>query len=158
LGTRNSILSNVVTGVTTNNLILAIRLRSGNNYKNGIINLINLDIVNTKPNTIGKYELRLLSNVNNASIGTEIPDASFNNYSNSIIRYYAPSTNVTITGGYLITAGYVTGKSNTPFGTNDYETLLRRSICTNYDTLAIIGTAVGSAPDMSATIDFIESL
>lgn len=160
LGTRNCILSNIVSPINTSNiLILAIKLKSGNNYKNGLIKPINLDIVNSAANTIGKYELRLLSSTNNVTIGTQIPDASFNNYSNSIVRYYSPPNNtVIITGGYILSAGYVTGKSNTPFVTTDYETLLSRFICTQYDTLAVVASNVSGNPDISATIDFIESL
>jgi hypothetical protein len=157
LGTRNSISSNISgMGPAANALFLAIRLKSGTNYKNGLIKPIGLDIANTANSTAG-YELRLLSNINGTQIGTHILDASFSDISNSIVRKYVPPTNsITITGGYVIHSGYVSSRSNTTFSSNDYETLLTRAICTQYDTLAIVTT--GGTGTVSVSLDFIESL
>ena len=154
LGTRNSVRSESVASAA-NKLILAIRLKSGTNYKNGIIKPIGLDIVNSQNSTVG-YEFRLLSNINGTQIGTQILDASFSNVSNSIVQSYAPTTVVTIINGYVIHAGFVSSRSNTTFSSNDYETLLTRAICTQYDTLALVSTETGGT--ISASIDFIESL
>jgi hypothetical protein len=155
LGTRNSVRSAFDETSDVDKLILAIRLKSGTNYKNGIIKLIGMDIVNSQNSTAG-YELRLLSNINGTEIGTPILDASFSDVSNSIVQSYAPSTDVTITGGYVIHSGFVSSRSNTTFSSNDYETLLTRAICTQYDTLALILTNTGGT--ISASLDFIESL
>ena len=156
LGTRNSVRSAINVTSATNKLILALRLKSGTNYKNGVIKPIGLDIMNTKNADYASYELRLLSNINNTQIGTSISDASFSDISNSIVRTYAPSTAITIIGGYVIHSGFVSSRSNTTFSSNDYETLLTRAICTQYDTLAIVTTS-GTA-DISVSLDFIESL
>jgi hypothetical protein len=163
IGTRNSVLSNPITLTTANQqtLILAIKIKSDEKYKNGIIKPMMLDMVNvSSSSSYAKYELRLLSSINGATIGTQITDASFVDISNSIVKYYAPSNpNIIITGGYTINSGFVTTRSNASFGSSDYETLLTRSICTQYDTLAIIATRVGNNnPEISASIDFIESL
>ena len=160
LGTRNSIASTAKSTPPANTLILAIKLKNGTNYKNGIIKPIGFDIVNAQQNTSARYEVRLLSSINSINIGTQITDASFVNLSNSIVRYYNPSgTAVQITGGYVINSGFVSSRSNTNFSSTDYETLLTRSICTQYDTIAIIAQTEGSgAPIISASIDFIESL
>ena len=157
LGTRNSVSSNSMSP-ETNKLILAIRLKSGTNYKNGLIKPIGLDIMNTKNAEYASYELRLLSSINGTNIGTSISDASFSDISNSIVRTYAPqsATVVTIIGGYVIHSGFVSSRSNTTFSSNDYETLLTRAICTQYDTLALVTTS-GTA-DISVSLDFIESL
>lgn len=163
IGTRNSVLSNPITlpatGGNPETLILAIKLKQGEKYKNGIIKPMMLDIVNvTQASSYARYELRLLSSINGATIGTQITDASFVDISNSIVKYYAPSTAITINGGYTINSGYVTNRSSTSFGSSDYETLLTRSICTQYDTLAIICKLADGNPIVSASIDFIESL
>jgi hypothetical protein len=157
LGARNSILSNSVSvESTTDYLILAIKLKSST-YKNGLIKPINLDIVNTSNGT-AKYELRLLSYINNTAIGTQISDASFVNLDYSIVKYYAPSVLIPITGGYTIHSGFVTSKASAIFGSSDFETLLTRSICTQYDVLAIVGKSTTTAQSLSTSIDFIESL
>jgi len=159
LGTRNSITSNLLTSPPTNTLLLAIRLKSGDKYKNGTIKPIVIDILNSQQNTSAKYELRLLSSINGTTIGTQITDASFVDLSNSIVRSYKPAaTGVLITGGYVIHSGFVSGRSNTPLGSSDFETLLTRSICTQYDTLAIIAELVEGAPKIMVSLDFIESL
>lgn len=156
LGTRNSVRSAINVTSATNKLILALRLKSGTNYKNGVIKPIGLDIMNTKNADYASYELRLLSSINGTNIGTSISDASFSDISNSIVRTYAPSTAITIIGGYVIHSGFVSSRSNTTFSSNDYETLLTRAICTQYDTLAIVTTS-GTA-EISVSLDFIESL
>jgi hypothetical protein len=156
LGTRNSVRSNIDVASAVNKLILAIRLKSGTNYKNGVMKPIGLDIVNTANATIAAYELRLLSSINGTEIGTQISDASFSDISNSIVRSYAPSTVVTITGGYVLHSGFVSSRSTTALSSNDYETLLTRAICTQYDTLALVTT--GGTGDVSVSLDFIESL
>ena len=158
LGTRNSVRSAINVTSATNKLILALRLKSGTNYKNGVIKPIGLDIMNTKNADFASYELRLLSNINNTQIGTHILDASFSDISNSIVRTYAPpsATDVTIIGGYVIHSGFVSSRSNTTFSSNDYETLLTRAICTQYDTLALVTT--GGTAEISVSLDFIESL
>ena len=157
LGARNSVRSAINVTSATNKLILALRLKSGTNYKNGIIKPIGLDIMNTKNADYASYELRLLSSINGTNIGTSISDASFSNISNSIVRSYAPSTtDVTIIGGYVIHSGFVSSRSNTTFSSNDYETLLTRAICTQYDTLALVTT--GGTAEISVSLDFIESL
>lgn len=156
LGTRNSVSSDVAgMSPAANKLFLAIRLKSGTNYKNGLIKPIGIDIVNTANATAG-YELRLLSSINGTAIGTPISDASFSDISNSIVRRYAPSTVVTITGGYVIHSGFVSSRSNTTLSSNDYETLLTRAICTQYDTLALVTTS--GTGTVSVSLDFIESL
>ena len=159
LGTRNSVASNLLTSPPVNTLLLAIRLKSDNKYKNGTIKPIVIDIVNSQQNTSAKYELRLLSSINGTTIGTQITDASFVDLSNSIVRSYAPAAiGNLIPGGYVIHSGFVSGRSNTPLGSSDYETLLTRSICTQYDTLAIIAETIDGSPKLMASIDFIESL
>ena len=158
LGTRNSVTSNTA-GLTaaTNKLILAIRLKSGSKYKNGIIKPLGLDIVNTSSgSSTASYELRLLSRINGTTIGTHIPDSSFNPIANSMVNYYAPTGSITVTGGYVINSGFITSRTNTIFNSNDYETLLTRALCTQYDTLAIVTT--NSSGTVVASIDFIESL
>ena len=116
-----------------------------------------MDVCNVT-NSYAKYELRLLSSINGVTIGTQIPDASFNPLDNSIVEYFAPSTPVTINGGYVLTSGTISTRSSTVFGTNDYETLLTRANCTQYDTIAIICTVVSGNPEIIASIDFIESM
>jgi hypothetical protein len=154
LGTRNSARSLDI-GSGVNKLILGLRLKSGTNYNNGIIKIIGLDIVNSQNSSVG-YELRLLSNINGTQIGTHILDASFSDISNSIVRSFAPSTVVTITDGYVIHSGFVSSRSTATFSTNDYETLLTRTVCTKYDTLALVLTNTGGT--ISASLDFIESM
>jgi hypothetical protein len=166
LGARNSIHSNVITPPSTGTpetLLMAIRLKIGENYKNGTIKPIAIDFVNTANNTsngsTASYELRLLSRINGTDIGTQIPDSSFNGLSNSIVRYFTPTVStIVINGGYTINSGFVSNRANTSFGSSDYETLLTRTICTQYDTLAIIVKHVNGTPTIAASIDFIESL
>lgn len=158
LGTRNSIISGAGITGANNKLILAMRLKSGVKYKNGLIKPIGIDIINTDTNSIANYELRLLSRINETDIGTYITDASFVDISNSIVKYYAPSTQVTVMGGYVISSGFLSSRSNSSFSSNDYETLLTRAICTQYDTLALVYGPNSTAGIVSASIDFIESL
>ena len=157
LGTRNSIITSTQITPTTNTLLLAIKIKTDSKYSNGIIKPINIDIMNSNSNSTGTYEVRLLST--NGTIGTQLNDASFSNLNNSIVRYFAPTvaTN-TIAGGYTINSGFISSRATISLQSSDYETLLTRSICTKYDTIAIISTAVVGSPTILAAIDFIESL
>lgn len=158
LGTRNSITSTPKTP-TTNSLLLAIKLKTHKKYVNGIIKPFNFDIVNTAANSTAKYEIRLLSSINQTTIGTQITDASFSDISHSIVKYYDPATaSDFIVGGYVIHSGTVSSRSTTTFGSSDYETLLTRAVCTQYDTIAIVSTGLNNNPSITASIDFIESL
>jgi hypothetical protein len=137
---------------------LAVRLNSS--YPNGTIKPLNLSF--SFSGTAGKngyYELQLHTNSLAGSKGSISGSAlSYTSLTDSIAQYAVGSGQTLSTSGYILTSGFVQARSNVSFSANDYETLLTRHVCTQYDTLYIFVTSNDNGSSISASIDFIESI
>lgn len=160
LGRRNSIntsMSGVELGTTgTKYLLLALKVDSS--YKTGTIKPIHLSVTyHAGAGTLGLYELHLFT----SSKGTTSSLPSSSTLTNSIVNYYVGNGTCTLlTDGYKLTSGFVSTNSNVIFSSNDFETLLHRTICTanDGDILCLFATGNGNNDIMYASLDFIESL
>ena len=176
LGTRNSISTDfsgvsIVNENKNQNVILGLRLKTGDRYKNGLIKILGID-VSFRPTPPGnnasnvdvvKYTLQLHSSINGTTIGdlSGTGTIGFTDMSNSIVSYHNNGTTHDISSnGYIISSGFVASHSTITFGSNDFETLLTRANVTKYDTLylTIQGNVTGNGATVYGSIDFIESL
>jgi hypothetical protein len=168
LGTRNSI-ANDYSGVqigTTKNVVLALKIKTGDQYKNGLVKPININLGfksgnNSNNNEIMRFEVQLHStNGNVGTIGGGTGPISYTSLSNTIVQYNTLPTGYTITNdGYKITSGFVNANSSIDFASTDYDTLLTRASITQYDTLVITAQTSSTGTSYAyAAVDFIESL
>lgn len=165
LGKRNSISTKLSGGIavtngtqTTGYIALGLKLQSS--YLNGMLKPINLSIAtDAAAGKMGYYEIQLHTNSSAGSIGSisgTLP--SYTALTDSIAQYVIGNATQTIaTNGYILVSGFVTGRSDTTFSRNDFETLLTRAICTQYDTIYIVVYG-NSGCNMFASVDFIESI
>ncbi len=175
LGVRNSINTSVSTDIVAlpslNTKYIALGLKLNPLYLNGIIRLISISVAvaGASSTKMGMYEIQLHSTVGSIGsvtldgISSTNIDASFTDIPNSIARQFIglPRTLGTplriLNDGYILSSGLVSTNSIASYSNNDFETLLTRSLCTQYDTLylVVLGNA-GVTP--FAAMDFIESL
>lgn len=160
LGIKNCI-STVSTGlalgtVGTKYILLGLKLQS--TYTNGILKLLRISSGYTaSANKMGVLELQLHST--RGSIGSTNGSLSWNNLTDSIAQYSRGTGTQTIsTDGYVLSVLYVASQNSIGFGSNDFETLLGRTLCTQYDTLYIVGIGNTNNDTMFASVEFIESI
>lgn len=158
LGKRNSIHTNtsgiILANAKTKYILLALKIKDI--YPNGIIKMLRLS-GGYSAGKMGFIELQLHSSVGN--IGAIDGMLSYTDLSDSIAQYsFGTGTQTIVTDGYPLTSFFVASQSSFNFAQNDFETLLKKTICTQYDTLYLIGVGSSTGDLMFATMDFIESL
>lgn len=160
----NTVYSGLALGtVGTKYILLGLKLQS--TYTNGILKLLRLSVGYTaNTNKMGVLEIQLHST--NGSIGAISGTLSWTNLTHSIAQY-ARGTPDTIldtdpqtisTDGYLLSTIYVASQTSVNFGSNEFETLLDRTICTQYDTIYVVGIGNVINDTMFASLEFIESI
>lgn len=160
LGKRISI-ATTISGVTlptigTKYILLALKLQS--TYTNGTIKPLRITAsYNAAANKMGFIQLQLHSSF--GSVGVISGTLSYSSLKDSISQYAIGNNTQTITtDGYILSSSFVPGQSEINFSSNDFETLLTRSICTQYDTLYLIGTGNTQNDVLYGCFDFIEDI
>jgi hypothetical protein len=141
----------------TKYILLALKLQSI--YTDGLIKLLgSITSYHGKNGKTGFYEIQLHST--NGSIGSingTMP--TYTNISNSISQYSVGDGSQTInTDGFVLSSGFVTTNSNAIIVRTPNDTLLTRTICTEYDTFYLVASGNSSDDKMFGTLEFIESI
>lgn len=160
LGRRSSI-NTSITGITLGTIgrkYILLALKVNSLYKSGSIKPINISIAyKAGVGDMGFYELQL----HTSSIGSISAALTYNTPTNSAYQYFIGDAVKYLTvDGYSLTSGFVNSNTNIRFTSNDFETLLHRTICTanNGDILYLFGAGNANNDIMYASLDFIETI
>jgi hypothetical protein len=158
LGTKNSIYTSTngirLRSAGTKYIMLALKLKP--QYVNGLIKVLRLT-GGYSAGKMGFIELQLHSSLGN--IGAISGELTYTDLYDSAVQYAVGSgTQIVTTNGLCVTSFFVSSQNSFNNISSIDETLLKRMICTWYDTLYLIG--VGSSADdlMYGSIDFMESM
>ena len=163
LGTRNNI-SNKLVGIDIPNSsstigYIALALRINSSYPNGMIKPIKISIAtDVASGKMSYYEIQVQTNSSAGSVGSITGTLNYTQLVDSIAEYaIGDSSQRIVTSGYILDSGYISSRSDILFTSNDYETLLTRTICSQYDTIYIVVYSNASC-SMFSSLDFIESI
>ncbi len=140
-------------------ILLAMRIQSG--FSNGMFNPLAVSIfANGSTNKQGYYEVQMVSS-NGPIGGSSSESLTYSAVPNSIVEIAQGNVSgspITLSSdGYVVKSGFVDTKSSLGVNFHDYDTLLSRSIFTQYDTLYVVGYLTVNGT-MSVAVNFSEHI